>query len=345
MTTFTSSRTNKAGHNPSDDTALIPGRGPKLTAFFERFALVGLTAIIMLFFGFFPGTSSTYFSSLNVTSVLANQSITALLAIAILFPLIVGHFDFSAAASSSISSVVIAAVLGAGGIPEGAAVACGIASGALVGCVNGLLVAGFGMNSFVTTLAMATFIGGMIQLWTGGQQILLTAGSGLAALGTSRFLGLSPIIFLVVAAVALAWYLLQHTPYGRRLYAIGSNARTSSLIGLSVRRHVFSAFVLSGVLGGIVGVFYVSRMGASAADAGNSLMFAALAAVFLGATTLQPGRYNVLGTVVGVLFVASCVSGLTLAGVDAWVQPVFNGIALLLAIGVSTALGAGRRKA
>jgi ribose/xylose/arabinose/galactoside ABC-type transport system permease subunit len=147
---------------------------------------------------------------------------------------------------------------------------------------------------------------------------------------------------VVVVATAVAWFLLTHTPYGRGLYAIGSNPRSARLVGLGVERIVIIAFVIAGGLSGVVGVLQLARAGSATADAGTNLLFPALAAAFLGATAVRPGFFNVMGTIIGVLFVAVSVSGLTLSGAAAWVSPVFNGAALLVAVGLSTYLGRRR---
>jgi ribose transport system permease protein len=142
--------------------------------------------------------------------------------------------------------------------------------------------------------------------------------------------------------VLAAWYVLAQTPYGRCLYAIGSNPRAARLVGIPVRRYVLLAFAAAGALAGLAGVLQTARTGGATADPGTSLLFPALAAAFLGATAIRPGQFNVVGTVIGVLFVAVSVSGLTLAGASDWVNPVFNGAALLVAVVLSSLLGRQR---
>ncbi|GGS19145.1 hypothetical protein GCM10010269_67720 [Streptomyces humidus] len=187
-------------------------------------------------------------------------------------------------------------------------------------------------SAFVTTLAMATLLGGVVQWATDGQQITPSRPTGLSELSAQRFAGLNLVTYPVAVVLLIFWWLLGHTPYGRRLYAVGSNSRAAMLIGIRADRLVFSAFAVSGLIAGLTGSLYLARMGGSAADGGAGMMFPALAAVFLGASAVQPGRYNIAGTVLGLLFVAACVSGLTLSGVAAWVEPVFNGAALTVAV-------------
>ncbi len=136
--------------------------------------------------------------------------------------------------------------------------------------------------------------------------------------------------------------MFTHTPYGRSLYAIGANPRSAQLVGIRVNKYVLISFMLAGLISAITGILQLARFGSATADTGNSLLFPALAAAFLGATSVRPGFFNVVGTMIGLLFVAVSVSGLTLAGAQAWVSPVFNGAALLAAVGLSTYLGRKR---
>ncbi|UPO76964.1 ABC transporter permease [Arthrobacter sp. Helios] len=317
-----------------------PARTP-LGAQLERFALPLLLVLIIAFFGVFPASSAVFLSTANVSVVLANQSVVTLVAIALIFPLVAGHFDFSVGGIAVMSSVVTAASMAHFALPLWLSCLLGVAAAALVGAVNGLLVARFRMNAFVSTLGMATLLGGLIQWYTGGLAII-GVDPAFTTFGSSTWLGLPRVVFVVAVLVFLAWYLLTHTPFGRSLYAIGSNNRAAVLVGLPLRRYTQTAFILSGTLAGLAGVILAARTGGANADNGTYLLFPALAAVFLGATAILPGRFNVVGTVFGVLFVAVSVSGLTLSGAANWVDQVFNGVALLVAVGLSSYLGRRR---
>jgi ribose transport system permease protein len=140
---------------------------------------------------------------------------------------------------------------------------------------------------------------------------------------------------MIIAAV-LVWYLLTQTVYGRQLTAIGVNLDAARLSGLMVRRRILVSFVLSGTIAGIAGVLQLARQGSGDPSTGGvEFILPALAAVFLGATAFQPGRYNVPGTILGLFFVGVAVSGLTLLGAKPWVQPVFNGAIVMLAVAAS----------
>jgi ribose transport system permease protein len=128
----------------------------------------------------------------------------------------------------------------------------------------------------------------------------------------------------------------MHIPFGRHLEAIGANESASRLVGIDIRRSVWTSFVISATVAGVAGVLQTAEFGGADPSVARGLLFPALTAVFLGATMIRPGVYNVFGTIIGVYFVGFSVSGFTLMGADVWVQSVFNGVALVLAVALST---------
>ena len=322
-------------------SAKPPGqrRGRAALGFAERYALVGLLLAVTLFFCVLPSTKDIFPSSANLQILVANQSVTLLLALAAMVPLIGGHFDFSLGAIAAASSVTAAGLMSKHDTPLALCVGAALVVGLLVGTANGIAVTRLGMNSFVTTLATATLLGGAIQWYTEGQAISANISPDLIMFGSMTWLGVPRVVYVVVIAVAAVYYLLAQTPYGRSLYAIGDNPIAARLVGMPVQRYGLLAFVLAGGLASVAGVVLAARTGGATADNGTTMLFPALAAVFLGATAIHPGRFNVVGTVVGVALVAVSVSGLTLAGAEAWVTPVFNGAALAIAVGLSSYLG------
>ncbi|MFD0692391.1 ABC transporter permease [Actinomadura fibrosa] len=284
----------------------------------ERLALPVLLVIVVVFFSLFPPTRDLFLTTDNISVVLANQSVVLLVAGALLFPLICGHFDFSVGATAVFANIVCAAAMSDFGWAAWQACGLALGAGALVGLANGVVVARFRMNSFVSTLGMATALNGIIQWYTGGLAII-GIDRRMTTFGSTTWLGLPLVVFVVLVVLLLAWYVLTHTPYGRSLYALGSNARSAVLVGLPQRGYTRTAFMLSGAVAAVAGTVLTARTGGANPDSGTSLLFPALTAAFLGTTGFQPGRFNVPGTIVGVLFVAASVSGLTLSGADTWV--------------------------
>jgi ribose transport system permease protein len=311
----------------------------------ERYALVALLIAVVLLFTFLPATSSTFMTAINVRQVLVNQSVIVILAIGLLYPLILGSFDISVGALAGLCAVVTATAMSRFSLPVAAAIAIGIAAGLAVGVVNAVLIAIMQLNAFIVTLGMSTLLTGLVTWYTNGNNISNDISPGLVTFGNSTWAGIPGVLYLVAVVVLVGWYTLGHTPFGRYVHAVGSNKRAAQLVGIRVTRMTFICFLVSGGLAGVAGVAMVATSGGAVVSEGPSLLFPVLTAVFLSATTINTGRYNVAGTVVGVLLIASAVSGLNLAGAENWVEDVFDGGALVVAVAISTYLARQRRRA
>jgi ribose transport system permease protein len=310
----------------------------------ERYALVVLFVATFVFFCLWSKTSSTFPHAANIKNVLGDESVIGILALAIMIPLVCGEFDFSVGNNAGLIQVLCAGFMSRLGWPVVPVVLATIAIGAFVGLLNGNTVARIGVNSLIVTLGISSVLLGIVEWYTNGQSIINNISTGLINLGSGEWLGLpTTLYFLVVAAIGV-YYMLEHTPYGRYLYSIGSNREAARLVGLRVERLVLGAFVLSGTLAGVAGVLLVARNGSGSPQAATILnTLQALAAAYLGATAIKPGRFNVAGTMIAIFFLAFTVNGLSLAGVADWINDAFNGGALFLAVLVSTIIG--RRRA
>jgi len=329
---------------PAPAAAPIRRRRPiPVLALAERFALVGLLVLLVVFFAVDGTTSGTFLTTANIQTVLGNQSVVAIAALAVVLPLIGGQFDVSVGAVVGLSSIVAASAL-SHGWPLVAAIVVAVAIAALVGLVNGVLVAYVGVNSFITTLAAGTLIGGLISLYTNNETITEGIPASLTDFGTTNALGVPWVVWVVVLVAVLLAFLIGWTVHGRELTSVGASAPAARLVGIRVDAIIASSFVISSALAGVAGVVLLSRTGTGNPQVGSGYTLAALSAAFLGATALKPGQFNVLGTLVGVLFVAVSVNGLTLAGAKDWVDPVFNGAALMVAVALSTILGRMRAR-
>lgn len=333
---------NTAAQSPETQSITVK-QPPAILRFLEGYAMPLLTILIFVFFAFYPPSSRAFPTFNNINVILGSQAVVALVAIAALFPLVCGYFDFSLGAVAAMSQVLSAGFMAHWGMPLWLAIVLPILLGALVGSVNGLLVTRMGMNPFVTTLGMGMLITGLMIWYTGGQTIISGVDRAIFAFGSSRILGLPFVFFITLAVGAIAWYFFTHTPFGRSLYAIGSSATAAKLVGVPVAKNVWWSFTVAGTISAIAGILQLARMGSAGASDGNALLFPALAAVFLGATAIRPGFFNVVGTIIGAIFVSVSVSGLTLSGASGWASNVFNGFALLAAVGLSTYLGRRKR--
>ncbi len=330
---------------PTSATVSIPvARRPTALRLLENYALPLLTILVYAFFAFFPLSSASFPTINNLNVILGSQAVVALVSIAALFPLISGYFDFSLGANAAMTQVMTAGLMSLYGLPLWLSIVVALVLGTLVGVVNGYFVTKLNMSPFVTTLGMSMLLAGLMTWFTGGRTFVSDIDPAITKFGSTRLLGI-PLVFYITLLVALvAWYFFTHTPFGRSLYAIGSNATAARLVGLPVSKNVWWSFIVAGFIAGGAGVLQLARVGSATASDGGTILFPALAAVFLGATTIRPGFFNVWGTIIGAIFVSVSVSGLALSGASGWASNVFNGIALLAAVALSTYLGRNKRR-
>jgi ribose transport system permease protein len=217
----------------------------------------------------------------------------------------------------------------------------GLVVALLAGSLNAFLVAKLRLNGFIATLGTYTLLGGLLELYTNGTSIF-GIPSSFGNWGSESWLEIPRPFWLLMVVAIVIWYVLLHTPPGRQLEAIGSNESAARLVGIPVDRLVALSFLGSSLVAGIAGALLTSRQGGADPTVATAYLFPALAAVFLGATTIRPGRYNVWGTVIGIFTLAVAINGFTFLGAQAWVTQVFNGGALVVAVATSTLMGRRR---
>jgi ribose transport system permease protein len=302
----------------------------------QRYGLALLFLVVILGFSLLvPDSFPTLGNFQNITG---NQSVLAIVTAAAIVPLICGHFDLSIGSNLGATSIATAWML-SNDHPLWLAVAVGIAIGAAIGVINGVLVAKVGVNALITTLGVGTVLAGLTFKFTDGQSIITGIPESLTDFGSGYWFGLPRTLYVLAIVALLVWYLLEHTPYGRELHAVGANPLAARLVGIRVDRVVILSFVIAGALVGFAGVLQVARQGGGNPQIAAAFTLTPLASAFLGATTIHPGRFNVPGMLLAVFFIATSVSGLNLVGVDTWVESVFNGTALVLSVTLSTVLG------
>ena len=309
----------------------------------RRFAtLIGFAAILLFFAWSLPGTFLTARNLLNISQ---QVSMLAVVAFAMTVVMAMGDFDLSVGSMASLSGVV-AATLFVAGWPVPLALLAALGAGLLGGLFNGFLVAGLGILPFVATLGTLTMFSGLAFTLSDGRTIFgpdIPEGFGAFARGAVEVGALRvPALTLVALAVlAVVWVLLEHTSYGRRLYAIGGNMEAARLAGVNVRRLRASAFAITGLGAAGAGLMVASRVASANPTQGAGLMLDAIAAVFLGMTMSEEAEPRVLATLVGVLILAVLDNGLTQMAVDSYLREVLVGGIILAAV-ASARIGLGR---
>jgi ribose transport system permease protein len=300
-------------------------------------------ALLIIFFMTHSETQDLFAARPNLINILGNQSVTGLVAIAMVIPLVSGYFDLSVAAIAGVANVAIASAMVDYDLPTPLAILVGVGVGLLAGALNAFLVAVLRLNGFIATLGTFTLLSGGLQWYTDGTSIF-GVPRDFANWGSLTWFDIPRPFYLLIVVAAIVWYALMHTPNGRQLEAIGSNESAARLVGISVDRLVALSFLGSALVASIAGALLTSRQGGADPTVATNYLFPALAAVFLGATTIRPGRYNVWGTVIGIFTLAVAINGFTFLGAAAWVQNVFNGLALVLAVAISTLMGRQRER-
>lgn len=317
------------------------GRAAELA---EAYALPGLTIALLIFFSLLPASSDTFATGGNLKIVAADQAVLLVISIAVMVPMVANTWDFSPGAAAGMAGVFAASAVGSSdSIPLAILVALGV--GLAVGVVNGMLITRARINSVIATLGMTIVISGVVQWKTDGTSIVEGIPPGLTNFGSDAVLGVPNLAWLAILLAAAIYFLLNRTVYGRSLYAIGSNSAAARLVGLRNERLVFSTYMISGALAGVAGMLILARTGAGNPEAGPGYILPAYAAVFLGSTSIHPGRWNVWGVVIAVLFLGILNSGLTLAGANTYVNSLVNGLALIVGVGVANVLARRRGRA
>lgn len=297
--------------------------------------------LLVIVVGFSIVLPDTYPTLLNLRAILSDKSIVALLALAAMIPMSTDNWDLSVGFGVALTHVVAFGLQVDQGFPWWLACLAAIAVGSLHGAVNGLLVTRARIHSFIATLGSGTVALGLAQWYTEGRQIVGRTDEAFLAIAAMHHGVPLSVVYVLVVTVAL-WILFEYLPVGRNLYVIGSNPRAAELVGISRNKYVLLAYTTSGALVGFTGIVLASRLHVAQSSVGVDYLLPAFTAAMLGATTIRPGRVNAIGTVLAVLLLAAAVSGLQQLGARFYVEALFNGTMLLLAVGL--ALYATRRR-
>ena len=299
--------------------------------------LLGFVSILLFFALKLP---DTFLTARNLINISQQLSMLAVVAATMTIVMVMNDFDLSVGSMASLSGIV-AAMLFTAGYPVWVGLSVALLVGVFGGLFNGFLVSVVGILPFVATLGTLTVFSGLAFLLSDGKTIfgrdIPSSFSGFARAGIE--IGDVKVPMLTITAglvIFICWAILEHTNFGRRLYAIGGNKEASYLAGIKVVRLRLIAFSLTGLGAAGAGLMYAARVASANPTQGSGLMLDAIAAVFLGMTMSRRGEPKVVYTLVGVLILGVLDNGMTQLRVDSYVREIFVGLIVLAAVAVAS---------
>lgn len=334
----------------SDERAVPPASIPPETASASarvrpRFGLGGVSASVAIFVVWgvlilIYGTTepAVFLTRGTFRTIFGSQQALVFLSAALLCTVCVGEFvDLSVASIFGMSATMVAVLNAQHHWGVWPASLAAVLTAVVFGAINGVLAVYVGVNTIVVTLGMGTLLLGL-SLWLSNLQPVSGLPSGFSDIALHNFLGLPAASWEGLALMIVFAYVLHLTPLGLHMRFVGANREVSRLSGVRVNMLRFGAFVMAGLVCGIGGVLSAAATGGFDPNVSQSYLLPTFAATFLGTAVLFPGRFNPLGSLVAIYFLATGILGLQLLGVPAWVSSVFYGGVLVVAVTISTVL-------
>jgi len=288
--------------------------------------LLGLLVLMVVFALLVPG----FLSERNLANILQQSSINACIALGMTLVIISGGIDLSVGSTAAICAVTAASLM-VGGMPVPLSLMAALLVGVFCGFCNGVLVAYVGLQPFIVTLGTLSCYRALALISTGGNPVLGIPAS-FRSLFNSSLYGLPTPVIIVACAALIAWILLQKTPFGEYLFAVGGNEEAAYVAGVPIARTRIAAYCLSGALSALASLILIGRLGAAEPILGNLWELDAIAAAAIGRTSLMGGRGSVVGTLIGAIILGTMRNGLTLMNVQAFYQLLATGLIILLAM-------------
>lgn len=307
---------------------------------FRNASALWVLVVIMIVFSI--TIPRTFLAPGTWASLLDAQVVVALTAIGVVIPLAAGVFNLAIGVQVGTASIMLGWLLIPMGVPIAVAIPITIIASAVIGFLTGVIIVVFRIDSFIATMGVSSLLTALIAILSGSRQIL-GMPTPLVEFATSQIAGLTLPFLTMIVIAAVVWYLLERTPLGRRVYAVGGNPEAARLSGIRVGRVVIGSLTASGAIFGIAGVLLTARLGNADPTIGAAYLLPAFTAAFLGSTQFRGGRFNVWGTVLSVYVLAIGIKGLQLSGAPTWISDAFNGAALLVAVGLASSVRYGGR--
>lgn len=286
--------------------------------------LILLSAVVSL-------SAPKFLTTSNLLNLLKSNAVNAIICCGMLMAILMGQIDISVGSTVGLTGVIGAYMMTKLGSPVWFTLVCCLVTGALVGSVNGLVIAYLQVPAFVATLATQSLGRGLTEILSGGVTIRVR-DAAYTSLGNATAAGVSIIVLYAAVILFLTWLLLNKTRFGYYLYALGGNKTAASYSGVNVKRYNMLPYMIIGLLCGVGGIVWSARLGSAAATLGQGFEMDAIAAVVIGGTSMSGGVGTVGGTLIGVLIIGVITNGLNLMGINSFWQDVFKGIIILAAV-------------
>lgn len=311
------------------DSAIKKGRGK------QWFSDSRLLALVVMCIALTVVTKGKFFTYSNFVSIMYSISLTGIMICGAVFPVLLGGIDRTVSGNAAVCGAMAATVvLHFQETNFGAVLAllCGMACGVISGLFHGIVLSRFAIPAFLLTLATNEVLYGIVQFITGNQLINVLNCHLMNVIGQSRFLGMPIAVYVLLGCFAGCYFLLNHTVYGRQVYAVGGNRQASELSGIPARRVIIIAYTISGWMGAMAG-FVLSCMNrqASAAQA-QGYENDVLAAIVVGGVSLRGGEGTLQGAMLGAVLIGVMTNGLRLLGIDSIYHNLIKGIIIIVAI-------------
>lgn len=307
--------------------------GSRLKRVAEAYALVAALLLLVGFFGVLR--PATFLSWANISTMLGSQAVLVVLTMGLLFPLTAGDLDLSMASTLTLSTMTIAILNVQFGVPLALCMIVSLLIGAAVGLVNAGFILFFRIPSLIVTLGTGSFINGLV-LWMSGSMTISGIDDSLSDYTIiDRLFGIPYAFYFALLLCLVSFYFFSYTTPGRRVLFVGRGREVARLSGIRVDRVRLSCLMASSTIGAAAGIMYAGMSAAADPTSGLSFMLPAFAAAFLGATSIVPGRFNPIGSLVAVYFLVVGITGLTIIGFQSYVQNLFYGGGLVVAVALS----------
>ncbi|MCL9773626.1 ribose ABC transporter permease [Vibrio methylphosphonaticus] len=296
----------------------------------EQKSLIALVFLIVVVSFLNPN----FFTVDNILNILRQTSVNAIIAVGMTLVILTAGIDLSVGSVLALCGAFAASLVGLE-VPVMIAVPTALVAGAALGAISGIIIAKGKVQAFIATLVTMTLLRGVTMVYTDGRPIstgFTETADAFAWFGTGYALGIPVPVWLMVLVFASVWYLLNHTRFGRYVYALGGNESATRLSGIDVDKVKIGVYAICGLLAALAGIIVTSRLSSAQPTAGMGYELDAIAAVVLGGTSLMGGRGRIMGTLIGALIIGFLNNALNLLDVSSYYQMIAKAVVILLAV-------------